>query len=85
MSDSPKLTALDVTVIVPTVDPYNKDFMECIASIHANGPATIIVVTAGHGTYKRAVETLRMYSNILIEHCEIQSKREQICKALPKV
>lgn len=45
--DDPILTSNDVTVIVPTIDPFNPDFAECIESIAATGPAQIIIVAAG--------------------------------------
>ena len=45
--DNPALNSEDVTVIVPTVDPFNPGFAECIKSIAATSPATIIIVTAG--------------------------------------
>lgn len=82
---APKLNSTDVTVIVPTVEPYGKDFEECIETIIANGPARIIVVTAGRGIYDKAVKTMRNYSDILIKDCRFQNKREQICVALPEV
>lgn len=34
----------DVTVIVPTVDPENEHFVECISSIISNRPKTLIIV-----------------------------------------
>lgn len=81
----PVLKAKDVTVIVPTVEPYGKYFMECIRSIHANGPAEIIIVTAGPGNYDKAVRSIGMYSNVRVLNCTIQNKRKQICQALPEV
>ena len=85
VSRDPGLTAKDVTVIIPTVEPYGQHFVECIRSIYANGPANIIVVTAGPGNYETAIKTLSAYSNILIKHCLSQNKRRQICEALPEV
>lgn len=81
----PSLTAKDVTVIIPTVQPYGYHFVESIQSICANGPATIIIVTAGPGNYDRAIKSTSMYPNILVKHCTVQNKRKQICEALPKV
>ena len=85
VSDSPKLTAKDVTVIIPTVEPGGDDFDECIRSIRVSGPAGIVVVTAGRGNYERAAKSLRMYPGVMLEHCEVQNKRRQICKVLSKV
>ena len=75
----------DVTVIVPTVEPYGEYFVECIRSIHGNRPAEIIVVTAGPGNYDKAIRSIGMYSNVRIINCTVQNKRKQVCKALPEV
>ena len=82
---NPILTAKDVTVIIPTVEPDGKEFKECIQSILNNRPAQIIVVTAGKDVYAKAVRSTRMYRNIVLMDCEVPNKRNQICKALPKV
>ena len=78
------MKAEDVTVIVPTVEPFGDDFDECIRSIHANGPASIIVVNAGLH-YQAAVDSTAMYPDVVIKHCSIMNKRRQICEALPQV
>ena len=81
----PTLTAKDVTVIVPTVEPYGELFDECIRSIHANEPAKIIIVAAGPGNYDKAINSTGIYSNVRVMHCTVQNKRQQICEALPEV
>ncbi|PLB34918.1 glycosyltransferase family 2 protein [Aspergillus candidus] len=45
---SPTLHPSDCTVILPTVDPENRDFKECINSCLDNRPGAIIIVTVGH-------------------------------------
>lgn len=84
-SDSPYLKAKDVTVLVPTVEPYGEHFLECIRSIYANGPAEIIVVTAGPGNHDKAVRSIGIYSNVRVMNCSVQNKRKQMCRALPEV
>lgn len=81
----PTLTAKDVTVIVPTVEPYGEQFEECIRSIYANEPAKIIIVAAGPGNYDKAINSTGMYSNVRVMHCTVQNKRKQICEALSEV
>ena len=81
----PELTAEDATVIVPTVEPYGEEFKECIQSIHANGPARIIIVTAGTGNHARAVNSTAEYFNIMIKHCHVQNKRVQLSEAISEV
>lgn len=83
--DFPTLIAKDVTVIVPTVEPYGEDFEECIRSIHLNRPGKVIVVTAGPGNYDRAVGNISIYSNVLIKNCQFQNKRRQVNEALSEV
>src|ERR1700749_2685477 len=41
----PSLHASDASVIVPTVDPGDPNFVECITSICSNLPAVVIIVT----------------------------------------
>ncbi|PCG89103.1 Hypothetical protein PENO1_041560 [Penicillium occitanis (nom. inval.)] len=40
----PRYRPRDATVIVPTVDPENEDFVECISSIISNRPKRLIIV-----------------------------------------
>lgn len=75
---NPTLTSNDTTVIVPTVDPFNLDFAECIFSIAATKPASIIIVTAGgYQNFKQAstYSNLLPQSNILVLSSPIVSVR----------
>ncbi|PLN86447.1 nucleotide-diphospho-sugar transferase [Aspergillus taichungensis] len=45
--EDPTLHPSDCTVIIPTVDPENSDFKECIYSCLENQPGAIIIVTVG--------------------------------------
>ena len=74
----PALTSNDVTVIVPTVDPFNPDFAECISSIAATEPAFIIIVTAGgYQNFRKAsaYSNLLPLSNILVLSSPVTSVR----------
>jgi len=44
---NPRYGPKDVTVILPTIDPDNEDFVNCLVSCEANHPGKIIVVTVG--------------------------------------
>ena len=86
--DSPSLRARHVAAIVPTVEPCGEHFESCIQSILANNPAKIIIVTAGLGNYKRAIDcvtSMGMDSKIQIKDCNDQDKRRQIHAGLEEV
>lgn len=82
---NPTLKSTDVTVIIPSVEAFGDDFRECIQSVVANGPASIIIVTAGPDTYKKAIESVGTHPNVTIKHCNVQNKRRQIRLALQEV
>ena len=70
------LTSKDTTVIIPTVDPFNIDFAECIFSVAATKPASIIIVTAGgYHNFKQAstYSNLLPLSNILVLSSAVSS------------
>ena len=72
------LTSRDVTVIVPTIDPFNIGFAECMSSLAANNPACIIIVTAGgHENFVQASKCQQMFpqSNILV----LSSRVANVC------
>ena len=86
ISQEPSLTAKrDVTVIVPTVEPYGNHFEECIESIYYNEPSKIIVVTAGPGNYEKALSNTYKYTRVIVMNCNFQNKRQQVCMAIPEV
>ncbi|KAL6360844.1 hypothetical protein LRP88_06552 [Fusarium phalaenopsidis] len=53
----------DVTVILPTVDPQGPDFRECVLSIMANRPASILVVTVGAQLREQCKAVVESLSN----------------------
>ncbi|RSL85002.1 hypothetical protein BHE90_005294 [Fusarium euwallaceae] len=81
----------DVTVILPTVDPEGPDFRECVLSIMANRPASILVVTVGaqlRERCKRVVESLSNeanYKGAYLAALPEASKRRQVAHAVPKI
>lgn len=86
--DSPSLKARHVAVIVPTVEPHGQHFENCIQSILANNPGKIIIVTAGPGNYKRAIQcvtSMNVLSKTQIKDCNDQDKRRQIHAGLKEV
>ena len=82
----PTLTSKNVSVIVPTIDSGSPDFGECIASLVANNPADIIVVTAGGiNMFERATRYQQIYPNITVLASKKANKRAQICLGLEHV
>ncbi|KKK22395.1 hypothetical protein ARAM_002217 [Aspergillus rambellii] len=58
---SPTLRPSDCTVILPTLDPTNPDFAECLGTCLVNAPSTIIVVTAGQECTKLTKEAVASF------------------------
>lgn len=81
----------DVTVILPTVDPQGPDFRECVLSIMANRPASILVVTVGaqlREQCKAVIERLSNeanYKGMYLAALPEASKRRQVAHAVRKV
>ncbi|OLN95753.1 hypothetical protein CCHL11_02719 [Colletotrichum chlorophyti] len=81
----------DVTVILPTIDPDNGKFIECILSVLENRPAAILVVTVGARMRARC-EVIADHYRKLYPSTEIgvsavphPSKRRQVAHAVPHV
>ncbi|TID15245.1 nucleotide-diphospho-sugar transferase [Venturia nashicola] len=51
---NPRYRRTDATIIIPTVEPENPDFDECIRSVLKNQPSKIIVVTVGEKCFQDA-------------------------------
>ena len=85
---NPTLTTKDVTVIVPTVDPFNADFSECIRSIVANDPYAIVIVTAGgNPNLDEATRYRDLYpqSTIFVSGSLHANKRKQLVQGFRQV
>jgi len=76
----------DCTVIMPTVDPENPDFTECLTSILANKPSGIIIVTVGAEKLRLTREiTAALSPSIRVTAIEQANKHAQVCHALSRV
>ncbi|KAF2135870.1 glycosyltransferase family 2 protein [Aplosporella prunicola CBS 121167] len=84
--DCPRYTTEDVTVIIPTVEPFGRDFDECIHSVIANRPAKVLVVTVGEEKTRLAKEFCQEFG-LLVEVLSVlkANKREQTVRALQEV
>lgn len=54
ISRNPRYKRSDATVIIPTVEPENPDFDECIRSVLKNRPFKILIVTVGEKGFRDA-------------------------------
>ena len=89
--DNPSYSSQDCTIIIPTVEPDNKDFLECITSVLKNNPGAIWIVTVGQNNLEKVRQVIHPlaeeYPNtrILPSVSEIANKRHQVAHAVPKV
>lgn len=87
----PSLYPSDCTVILPTVDPKNTDFEECITSCLLNKPGAIIVVTVGDDLTKTTTDIVAPFkqrfpdTSISVKTAREANKRRQVAHALPFV
>jgi cellulose synthase/poly-beta-1,6-N-acetylglucosamine synthase-like glycosyltransferase len=94
---NPRYTSRDCSVIVPTIDPDNPRFADCIRSVLINHPHTVHVVTAGHGRHghelfdkvKKVVgdiqSTMSTTSVVVVNLIQAPNKRHQVAHAMRKV
>jgi hypothetical protein len=81
----------DVTVIVPTVEPENVDFVECLSSIISKRPKKLIIVVPSKEMVKSTEKTLtssRLRSKkfpISVLRAVQANKRVQVACAIPHV
>uniref|UniRef100_A0A093VSB1 Hyaluronan synthase 1 n=2 Tax=Talaromyces marneffei TaxID=37727 RepID=A0A093VSB1_TALMA len=81
----------DVTVIVPTVDPENTDFVECILSIISNKPKKLIIVVPSKemvNSIKKRLISWRICSkkiSMSVLRAVQVNKRAQVACAIPHV
>ncbi|OHE92609.1 glycosyltransferase family 2 [Colletotrichum orchidophilum] len=84
-------TSQDVTVVLPTIDPDNPKFDECILSVLENRPAAILIVTVGAKMRGRCEELAQVYrkkytsTKIGVSAILHPSKRRQVAHAVPHV
>ena len=86
--DNPTLFPSDCTIILPTVDPKNPDFKECINSCLLNRPGAIIVVTVGGKLTKLTKNILAPFkrrfpnTSITVKTADEANKRRQVAHGL---
>lgn len=85
----PTVTPRDVTVILPTVDPGNQDFKECIKSCFKNKPYEILIVTVGRDKQRLCEDVVSQYAThgtkFRVIRAKIANKRHQVSVAIPYV
>lgn len=87
--DNPTLFPKDVTVILPTLDGEGDELERTIASILANEPKEIILVTIDENLPKAKTTMSRMpaarYGRIRCMSVKQANKRRQMARAIPEV
>lgn len=96
-SASPKYTPRQCSVVVPTIDPDNPRFGDCIRSVLSNNPHTVHVVTAGQGLHgherlegiSRVICEIQMNmptsTQVVVNLIEHPNKRHQVAHAMRKI
>ncbi|KAF7169423.1 hypothetical protein CNMCM5623_002153 [Aspergillus felis] len=85
---NPTLFPSDCTIILPTVDPENRDFEECITSCLRNNPGAIIIVTVGDQLTKLTKDIIAPYkrrfpnTDISVKTADEANKRRQVAHGL---
>lgn len=85
---NPSLFPSDCTIILPTVDPKNPDFKECINSCLLNKPGAIITVTVGQKLTKLTSEIIAPFKKafpdtvITVKAADEANKRRQVACGL---
>lgn len=85
---NPSLFPSGCTIILPTVDPKNADFKECINSCLLNKPGAIIVVTAGAKLARLTKDIVSPFkqrfpdTSITVKTADEANKRRQVAHGL---
>jgi hypothetical protein len=73
----------DATVIIPSVEPWEHEFEECVRSVLANKAGKIIVVTVGKEKLALAEEVCsRLSRRIRVLSTDAANKRDQVVHGL---
>ena len=89
--DSPNYTRDDCTVIIPTVEPQNHDFKECLESVIRNQPHSVLIVTVGASLEAQTTKIVAPYMsanpniNFMVTSTQEANKRRQVGHAIPHV
>jgi len=84
--ENPRLTSLNVTVVIPSIEGNGDILSETICSILATEPAEIILVTT-HANLERARAMVKIMGTSMIRVFSVAfpNKRRQIVRAIPEV
>ncbi|EXJ94459.1 hypothetical protein A1O1_02855 [Capronia coronata CBS 617.96] len=91
VSGSRSMTEKQCSIIIPTVDPENPHFHECLLWILTNDPLEIHIVTVGKRLQQLTKKVVRRYQaafpsiRILVSATKTANKRQQVAHALPYV
>ncbi|RVX70810.1 hypothetical protein B0A52_05461 [Exophiala mesophila] len=86
--ETPTVKRQDVTVVIPTIDPRNQDFLKCLLSVLHNQPAEILIVTVGTelmNLTEEIVQPIRQQfpqTLIKITATKVANKRRQVAHVL---
>lgn len=87
----PTVRPSDCTIILPTVDPENRDFEECLTSCLLNSPASIVIVSVGGVMAERTKSIVGPYqqrfpsTHIRVKPSTVANKRIQVAHGLQYV
>ena len=81
----PSYSVNDVTVIIPTTDPYSNTFTEALQFVLDNHPAAVIVALAGRCGDWKPLANCFCYRGVSVVRVDTPNKRRQICAAVSKV
>ncbi|KAK5103879.1 hypothetical protein LTS08_003301 [Lithohypha guttulata] len=90
---NPTVTAKNVHVVLPTIDPGNEAFVKCVQSILRHSPGWLTVVCGGEQHKQKAAEQVDHALNhatnhptfITIDHISYGHKRQQMCHVLDRL
>lgn len=85
LSDNPKFTAKDVTVVIPSLDGDNDELRETVRSVLTNDPHKLYLVTTDANLGQAQAAFSKLSENIEIYSIPKANKRRQLCKALPLI
>lgn len=89
--DHPIYSSQDCTIIIPTVEPDNRDFLECIRSVLENFPGAISIVTVGERNLEKVSQVIAPlrkaypHTNFNTYLSEVANKRHQVACAVPDI
>ena len=85
MSHKPIYSPCDVTVIVPTTEPWGESTSEVLQRILDNRPAAVIVAVPRHHCHWKPLANCFCYRGVSLVWVDKTNKRKQICGAMLKV